>query len=299
MNNPNPVLDGTLIDAAVKHLPSIVNIANVTAGDNDPGALVLGIPSNFKHQVVDLENLRIDGPRRTKASVQMQDSASFLSYVTRFADDRTVVYCDFNPTNSALKFTALLDDHRKAGASWREHTATFSPRQAEPWKVWTGANGKAMPQLDFALFLERNETDIAAADGMPTSAQMLEMAVAFEATAEKRLKSKIRLQSGGVDLVFVDTDDANTQQQMRLFERFQIGVPVYWTREVEGQPVKAYAVQARLRYRNVSGALQFWYELIRPEVAFERASRDVIEEIEKGLTGMNVPLLFGTPGSLS
>lgn len=105
-----------------------------------------------------------------------------------------------------------------------------------------------MTQAEFATFIEDNLADIAGSDGLPSGADMLRMSIDFEAKQDMRFKSALRLQSGGVDLAFVQQEDNGTLEKMKLFDRFAIGVPVFW-----GDA--AYRVEARLRYRVREGKL--------------------------------------------
>lgn len=58
---------------------------------------------------------------------------------------------------------------------------------------------------------------------MPAGADVLQMALGFEANAEKRLRSKINLQSGGgVQFEFVEDEDKDTRTKMQVFERFTL-----------------------------------------------------------------------------
>ena len=72
--------------------------------------------------------------------------------------------------------------------------------------------------------------------------------------------------SGGVQMSFVQDDDNQTLEKMQLFERFSIGIPVFWNGD-------AYRLDARLRYRVREGVLKFWYELIRPEKCLKQQPR--------------------------
>lgn len=54
----------------------------------------------------------------------------------------------------------------------------------------------------------------------------------------------------------------------------------------------AYPIEARLKYRENSGKLTFWYELIRPDRAFKTAVNSSLEQI-KADTGFLI--LQGTP----
>lgn len=245
--------------------------------------LHLAVPKHFDVKEIDLERL-LPNPRLTKAAAVLNDAQSFLAYVQRHATERTVCWADFNPQTYTLSFTAVIDEHDKTTAGWRAHTASYKPELSAEWKVWAAQNEKAQGQLEFASFIERNEHDIAAMEGYPTSLQMLAMATEFEANSGKRIKSVARLQGGGVRLEYVDDDDAATLTQMKLFERFQIGIPVFWAGP-------AYRIDARLKYRHGSGKVSFWYELIRADRVHEAAAKDLISLVSAGLA--NVPLLMG------
>jgi len=258
--------------------------------DAAPGSdrvLHIAVPKGHELKEVDLEKL-LPAPRRAKLQTSMADAESFLAYVARHHADSTVVWCDFNPQTFALSFQAVFDDFGpQAAPGWRGHRASYIPEPSAEWKTWSVNNGqdKAKSQIDFASFLERHETDIAAVEGFPTSLQMMQMATAFEANSEKRVKSVVKLQGGGVRLDFIDDNDAETEAQMRLFEKFAIGIPVFWAGP-------AYRIDSRLKYRHGSGKVSFWYELIRPDRVHEAAAKELIERVRNGLPA-GLPLLMG------
>lgn len=154
-------------------------------------------------------------------------------------------------------------------------------RSRKSCEGWIGKNKSNMNQADFATWLEDNLGDIANVPNMPTGAQMLTMALAFEANAEKRLKSRINLQSGGVRFEYVEDEDKDTRTSMEVFQRFTLGLPVF-----EGSS-DAYPVEARLKYRDSGGKVSFWYELIRPDKAFKTAVQSALDEI-KDATGFMI-----------
>ena len=266
-------------------LPTAHIAVHATPGDDR--VLHLAVPKNQQVHEIDLEKL-LPAPRRAKLQATMADAESFLAYITRHHSDSTVVWCDFNAQTFALSFQAVLDDFGPGAApGWRGHRVIYAPEPSAEWKTWISHNGqeKTKSQIDFATFLERNETDIAAVDGFPTSLQMMQMATAFEANSDKRVKSVVKLQGGGARLDFVDDNDAETEAQMRLFEKFAIGIPVFWAGP-------AYRIDSRLKYRHGSGKVSFWYELIRPDRVHESAAKELIERVRGGLPA-GLPLLMG------
>jgi uncharacterized protein YfdQ (DUF2303 family) len=111
------------------------------------------------------------------------------------------------------------------------------------------------------------------------------MALTFEANQDMRFKSAVRLQNGGVQMSFVQDDDVQTLQKMQVFDRFSIGVPVFWNGD-------AYRIDARLRYRVRDGKLAFWFELIRKDKVLEAATQTLIDKIR---VQTDLPFFFGDP----
>jgi uncharacterized protein YfdQ (DUF2303 family) len=267
-------------------LPKATLIASLDKTDADAVKL-FAVPKGQELKEIDLERL-LPAPRRAKLAASLDQPESFLQYLQRHAGPATVVWCDFDPQSYSLKFEAVFDDlGEKQAPGWRGHRARYVPEHSAEWKVWTknDGSGQAKQQLEFAMFLERNEADIAAVEGMPTSLQMMTMATAFEANSEKRVKSIVKIQGGGTRLDFVDDNDADTEANMKLFEKFAIGIPVFWAGP-------GYRIDARLRYRHASGKVAFWYELIRADRVHEAAAKELIERIRTGLPE-GVPLLMG------
>ena len=227
-------------------------------------------------------------PVRKRSAVITTDSISFINYVLKHQDDdRSVVYAAIDSEKSYCSLVAVIDDHSINNAEWRSHTCTFTPKQAVEWGRWLSKDKVKMSQSDFATWLEDNLPDIATVPCMPTGAEILAMALAFEANSDKKLRSKVNLQSGGFTFEFVDKENDSTRTTMQVFERFTIGIPVF-----DGSP-SAYPVEARLKYRENSGTVSFWYELIRPDRVFKTAVADEVASI-KERTGLM--LLYGTPG---
>lgn len=230
-------------------------------------------------------------PRRKVATVHLNTAESFIDYVVRHADDQTTIWCIADYAAGKVALQAIINDHGAAGeregsARWRDHIAHYIPVQSQEWKSWSAKNRSTFTQADFAAFIEENLRDIASVEGMPTGANMLEMALQFEANQDMRYKSAIRLQNGGVQMSFVQDDDDQTLAKMQMFDRFAIGLPIFWGGD-------AYRIEARLRYRVREGRLTFWYELIRPEKVIEAAADTLIEQIR---VAGEWAFFYGNPG---
>lgn len=249
----------------------------------------IALPPGWTIKEIDDEAL-LETPRRKKAVVNVDDSESFIAYIGHHLHytGQVSIWVQADYSAGRVAFTGILNDHGagEEDAAWRDHIARFSPKISEEWKRWMGQGTRQFSQVEFAAWLENQIADIVEdGEGSPSGAQMLQMALHFEANQDKRFKSAIRLQSGGVDMTFVENDDAQTADRMKMFDRFQIGVPVFWGGA-------AYRVDARLRYRVREGKLVFWYELIRADKVLEAATKTLIEAIKVG-TGQ--PTYFGNP----
>ena len=203
------------------------------------------VPPGYK--IEDMERL-LPGPTRKRATVSMTTADSFIAYTKKHGSlDECVIYANISAEKSLCIFHGIINDNSADAAKWRDHRCTFAPALSVEWTRWTLNNSAQMTQAAFATWLEDNLGDIANVVGMPTGAQMLTMALAFEANAEKKLKSRINLQSGGVRFEYVEDETKDTRTSMEVFQRFTLGLPVF-----DGSS-DAYPVEARLKYRDNGG----------------------------------------------
>lgn len=276
-------------------LPKAGQLASISPPEGVNGLTIAhyAVPRNteVKELKVDLEHL-LPNPRATKAHARLAAAVDFLAYVDRHKLANSLVWCDFNPQSFKLKFTAVIDEHANGTAGWRRHTAELDPLMSAEWKVWKDTHDrKPMLQTPFAEFLQEhadaiNSNEASVSAGYPTALQMLTMATNFVHNEERSLKSSVRLQSGGVRLTYVADADKGTTEEMAMFEKFQIGIPVF-------HGAGAWAIDARLKYRNNSGKLSFHYELVRPDRVHQAAAEALISEVREGLAEIGVPMLFG------
>ncbi len=194
-----------------------------------------GVPhliTPYGHVVHNLESL-LPAPRRIKAGIVAHEVGGLISYVNRFKASTTAIYCAPRDKPSIL---ARIDDNQPGQPSHITHTCRFDCPTTLEWRTWAGADRKAMKQVEFAEFLERNLRDIAE----PAGADMLTAVLSFQDTGRAEFRSAIRLNDGRVQFQFVEKEDAG---EIKFPERLKVAVPVF-----EGSPDR-YGLAARLRYR--------------------------------------------------
>ena len=205
-------------------------------------------------------------PLRVRQEVALQDTDSFIAYVNDFKTvDVTRVF--FN--SEAEEFTAVLDYHDNTDeASWCGHKADFKPRRSVEFTAWMASNRKQMTQVDFARFLEENMPDIVE----PASAELLQVALTFEAKKSAEFASGVRLANGQIQLTYNEEIRGTVQTQkgtIEVPETFVLGVSIH----VNGP---AYRIPVRLRWRLQEGKVSFWYEIVRPTRFIDDALREIL-----------------------
>lgn len=276
MINENQDLAQTLLDAGA----ASVGINGI--GEGSPFAIV---PEGYA--IKSAEDL-LARPIRKRASITTTDATSFIDYLNKHSTPAvSTIYAAIDSEKSQCKLVAVLDDNATEHPQWRDHTCSFAPKQAVEWGRWLGKNKQDFSQSDFATWLEDNLSDVASVPGFPSGTEILQMALGFEANSAKRFRSKINLQSGGVQFEYVEDEEKDTRTKMVVFERFTLGLPVF-----DGS-ANAYPLEARLKYREKDGKVRFWFELIRPDRVFKTAVMDELANIKQG-TGLLV--ISGHPG---
>ena len=228
------------------------------------------LPEGYK--LNSLEQL-LEKPNRIKGTVNLLTSDSFIQYIKRFVDPRTVIFAD----QPRIKFTAIIDYHEtNADPEWAEHKAIYACPLSDQWKEWVGKDKKSMDQLEFAEFIELHISDIAPADDDQvgfSGAQLLEMVLAFQETRKSEFKSVRRIHDGTFQFAYSDEKGGGNTS---LPEKIRLAIPPFHNGLY-------YALEAKLRYRLRDGDLTLWYELIEPKAILEAAFKAVMKNIQDGL----------------
>lgn len=272
----------TIIKAAAQPSAATIDVSTITRGELP----LLMTPDGYTAKLLDNLEKHLPAPLRKIGKAELDDLDSFVWYVKEHGSlSNCRIYTAVDYKTGSLTFKAVFNDHEQESAAWRDFTAVFAPEMSLEWLRWSACNKKTFSQAEFASFIEDNMPEIATIDGLPTGSDMMQLATNFEATSEKKFKAGTRLQTGGVSIEYIDQEDAGTLARMQVFEKFALGMPIYFNGA-------AYRIDARLKYRIREGKLTLWYELIRPEKIIEDAAKELIAGV-RDKTGM--PVLFGKP----
>lgn len=229
----------------------------------DDGTPYTTVPEGYR--IESLEAM-LSMPVRKRGKITLNDSKSFIAYFKKHSLISSI-YGQINPPC----FIAVIDDHGKSDAGWREHFAEYKCPLSEEWETWVRNNTRQMTQAEFAKFIEDNLPDVVT----PPGADMLEISRSLEAKKKVNFASGIRLQNGQNELIYEEQIQGTAAKgKLQIPEIFSLGIPV-----LDGGP--RYKVDARLRYRINEGRLSFWYDLVRHHKVLENAVMDVWKEISE------------------
>lgn len=210
-------------------------------------------------------------PPRRKARASFDEVGSFIDYVNTYKSEGTRVFAQLSSGTFNASLDYLLAAPSTEGSRF-DHGASLSLTLTEEAKRWLGLNGKVIPQLAFAEFLEDNHHFVTVPDG----ARMLEIALTLEATQGYQFKSAQRLQNGDQEIKWVEKTEgkAGKDGDLEIPAAFTVVFPLY-----EGG--EFIELVAKLRYRVKDAAVVF--QVTYPD--YEKKQRayvaQIVEKIEK------------------
>jgi uncharacterized protein YfdQ (DUF2303 family) len=238
------------------------------------------VPDGMK--AIDLKGM-LPAPSRIKQTVEMLSVPALLAYLNRFRTVESVIFAN----EPAAAYEAVLDYHPKAinldTASERgkmDHVAAYRCPQSDQWKIWNGANGKMVNQVEFATFIETNLRDIA----QPAAADFLQLCLQLQIHKSAEFQSDIRMDNGQTQFRYVENIKGTSNSKagdLEIPQGFTLRLPVF----VDGT---TFPLEARFKYRMVEGKLSLGYDLIRPQETYLAAIKVVTAEIIKGIPDLPV-----------
>lgn len=253
--------------------------------ERDRDLFICPLPTNGGANALDLEKWS-DVPRRKRGDFTTFNPEAFSAYWQDHATDESRIWAELSPTKPRI--VGVLNPHLTEkglnGAQWHDHRVYLEFRTTPEWDVWNGRNGAAMDQLTFGEFIEDNVKDIKT----PSGAEMLEIALSIDNMRNVAFKSARNLQSGAVELQYVEKDNATAAGGVEIPRLFTIVVAPF-----DCSP--AYEVNCRFRWRQNSGVLALLYKMERPHEVIREAIKHTVARVVE-LCGRDV--MWGWPADL-
>lgn len=223
------------------------------------------LPDPEGNKIVDVSlEAGLSAPLRKRGTIQVFDPASFNAILNANQGGDITIY--INRDVAAPSITALLNGNGETGPGWGDFRAEIVFRPTPQWTKWKGIDGKMMPQVQFAEFIEDNLEDVVD----PTGATMLEIATYLQTTRTVNFKSGMRLSSGLVQFVNEESQDTKVGSgSIAVPETIVLGLaPVF------GLP--PFRIPARFRYRLSEGKLTLGVKLQRVEDVMMTVVNDMV-----------------------
>jgi uncharacterized protein YfdQ (DUF2303 family) len=222
---------------------------------------------SVKVHTIDLEKYN-EAPFRKKGTVTVFDAESLNKLLIDNADAGDItVYV--NPDANRPAIVAVLNGSGPDGPGWGDFRVSIGFRETPQWAKWKAIDGKLLPQVDFAEFVEENLGDVATPDG----ATMMEIVTYLQATRSVEFRSGIRLSNGLVQFTNNENIDAKVGSgNVEVPETFTLALsPIFG--------VRPFAITARFRYRIEDRKLKLGFKLQRVEDVMATIIRDIESEI--------------------
>ncbi|OAN52822.1 DUF2303 family protein [Sphingobium sp. TCM1] len=244
----------------------------------------------------------------TAALTQLQ---SFIDLVNRFKFPHSAIFASDDSAKPSL--TAIFDYHPDNGevggelsanaVQARRHKASYAFPLSKEWQAWIGKNAKPMGMGDFARFIEDNIVDVSADQvesfakasqdfvsanrgTLASPSKLVEISRGLQVYERAVIKEAKNLSTGEAQFTFDSEHTDGDGKPLTLPTMFSITIPVF------ARSTDVFRLIARFRYRKTSDGLLFWYELWRPDLTFETAFNEAIEEVGSK-TGL--PIFVGAP----
>lgn len=232
-------------------------------------------------------------PKHTIAHRSFARLTSLVAYAQDFSPSMSRAYVDADPLGvrehaKACKPRVLLILNPASGAAPLAnelHTAQCVVPLDQDFTEWMDLNEQWMKQEDFAAFIEDHIENFVE----PSGADMLEIAQTMRIHNNATFSNRVNLSNGSINLQYTEEieDTAGKRGDMRIPERFAIGIPVF-------KGGSAFRIEARLRYRISRGDLGISFKLRRVDRVFDQAVDDDIIGV---LDNAGIPSYIGTAGN--
>ena len=223
---------------------------------------VAGLPVALVHDrealhvltdVLNTNDLRAPAPLRRKGGTHHAELQSFISYVNRFKEPRSIIFADPKRTD----LTCVFDYHPEGGdpetAGWCGFSASYDCPTADEWDLWVGSSGRMMSSTEFAEMIDDNMVDLTSAEGFPQPVEVLEMARNLQVHIKGTFQRKVDPTTGGYVML---AKEEHAENSTKIHRAFMLALRIF-------QGGERYAVEARIRFQVKEGKPLFSYTLYR------------------------------------
>ncbi len=239
---------------------------------------------------------------------------SFIALVNRFKFDNSAIFAVDDLKEPSL--TAIFDYHPEnvdadgvihpQPVQSMRHKATYAFPLSKEWQAWFSKDCKPMSMGEFAAFLETHIVDVSddpvtawsdqaqrfakanratTTDSIATPTRLVDLSLKFRIYETAESCEAVNLTSGETQLTFVSEHKQADGKPVDFPKLFSIIIPIF------ARSAVFYRIIARLRYRLANGKPVFWFELWRPDLTFEQAFNEAIEQVS---AETSLPIYIGT-----
>lgn len=256
-------------------------------------------------------------PLARKGTATLTQLASFIELVNRFKEPNSAIFARDDLTAPAL--TAIFDYHpdNEMFAEVYEvlvhpiqnghHRAKYAFPLSVEWQAWFGKNKTVMSMGEFASFLETHIVDVSddavtawseqaqafakanratTTESIATPTRLVDLSLKFRIYETAESCEAVNLTTGETQLTFVSEHKQADGKPVDFPKLFSIVIPIF-----ARSPI-FYRIIARLRYRLANGKPVFWFELWRPDLTFETAFNEALDEVKEKTS---LPIFAGSP----
>lgn len=236
-------------------------------------------------------------PERRSGRAGMLTLDSFVALVNRHKDEHSAVFGDTDWRAPSLM--AVIDYHETGGTPRHmRHRIAYAFPLSEEWKAWREGDGQAMGQGEFAAFVEDRIAELTAPDPeerkefeklfqtkIAAPNELILLSRGLQVCVGQNVKNASTLQSGEAEIVFEETHHDAKGNRLVVPGLFMLSLPIFFGGERVRVPV-------RLRYRVKSGAIVWFFQMYRPDLAVTQRVRDDLAAVAEQ-TGL--PVYEGAP----
>lgn len=227
------------------------------------------------------ERARSDKPEFVHRSPTLLDVDSFIDYLARQTDGDSDEYTEvtseeYSHGSGRLELWASIDDRQIRAIldgydGLRKHTATLSLRISSEWDEWATIDGKLLPQVEFAGFIQDHISTI----GEPAGAVLVDICETLVGSTDVNWKSQSLDANGQRQFVYEEIVNgaAGAKHDLKIPTNLLLVL-----RPFQGSgPLR---VEARFRFRLSGGGVQMGVKLVEPDRILEDAFAAIVEDVQ-------------------